>query len=118
MVGITQATRFCQGGNVFLSVDTNLGWFHRDHVFKTDPPEPIRILDERNGTLAGVRVPFDRHIRDPHIQEQIRSNLFSLNTQKGNITVVLCICIRVLNVSIGCVVKSATNPENEYKFIY
>jgi hypothetical protein len=34
--------------------NTSLGWFTRDKVFKSDPPQRIPLLDERNMTLAGV----------------------------------------------------------------
>jgi hypothetical protein len=64
---------------VFLTVDTSLGWFYRDKVFKSQPSRPIRILDETKRTLAGVKIPsFDQPIRDPGLRQEVSDALRKL----------------------------------------
>ena len=79
-MGLTQAARFCQDGNVFLTVDTSIGWFYRDKVFKSQPPpQPIRILDESKRTLAGVRIgSFDQPISNA-LRVEVADALRKLN---------------------------------------
>jgi hypothetical protein len=81
LVGLTQAARFCQDGNVFMTVDTSLGWFYRDKVFKSrPPPQPIRILDDSKFTLAGVKVGrFDQPITDAATQKAVTEAIRKLN---------------------------------------
>jgi hypothetical protein len=66
---------------VFLTADTNIGWFYRDKVFKSlPPPQPIPILNESKGTLAGVKIgSFDRPIRDAAIQKAVTDAIRKLN---------------------------------------
>ena len=47
-------------------MDTGIGWFNRDKVFKSRPPPiPIRLLDEKNGTIAGIKIDsFHQPIRN------------------------------------------------------
>jgi hypothetical protein len=66
---------------VFLTVDTSIGWFYRDKVFKSQPPPvPIRILDEVKGTLAGIKIGrLDQPIRDPAMQQAVTDAIRKLN---------------------------------------
>ena len=52
-IGISQAVRFCRGGNVFVTVDAGLDWFNLDpHPARG----PIRVLDPEEMTIAGVKL--------------------------------------------------------------
>jgi hypothetical protein len=59
--------------------NTGLGWFTRDKVFKSDPPQRIPLLDERNKTLAGVPLgSFRDPIRDKATQDAVKDAIRKL----------------------------------------
>ena len=73
MIGIKQAIRFCENGNVFVNSDSVVDWANREFEFQRGgPPRPIPLLDTRNGRIAGVQVrDLSRPIEDERTREEI-----------------------------------------------
>ena len=84
MIGIKQAIRFCENGNVFVNTDSVVDWANREFEFQRDgPPRPIPLLDMRNSRIAGVPVrdlsrPIDDQRTRTEIVEAIKKISFNV----------------------------------------
>jgi len=81
-VGMSQAIRVCQDGNVFLNVDVGLSWFLLENKDRQSPhpAQPVMLLDRKNRTICGVSVgDLSRPIKDPRTVEAVKAALKKCN---------------------------------------
>jgi len=79
MIGITQSVRLCENNQIYLTTDSVVDFADREFAIVPrgggrpgDEPQKIPLLNQRDNTIAGVRVGnFHDPITDPRVRQDI-----------------------------------------------